>query len=99
MKSPIKILMLLILPVAAMAQDSVIAISPSMFDKESDQVFIAAINGWIFKEGNDTNWAKKDTDIRSWKKLKPTELSAKYADKNGRVECWFRIKIKLYFIE
>ena len=91
--------MLLILPVAAMAQDSVITISPSMFDKESDQVFIAAINGWIFKEGNDTNWAKKDTDIRSWKKLKPTELSAKYADKNGRVECWFRIKIKLDSIE
>jgi hypothetical protein len=30
-----------------------------------------------------------------WKKLKPTELSSAYADKNGRLEGWFRIKIKM----
>ncbi len=85
---------LLLFPVVAIAQDSVITISPSMFDKNSDQFLIAATDGWIFKQGSDTNWAKKDIDVSGWKNLKPVDLSAKYADKNGKAECWFRIKIK-----
>jgi signal transduction histidine kinase len=65
-----------------------------MFDKTSQQILLAPRDGWIFKQGNDTAWAKKDLDISGWKKLKPTEISAKLADKNGRAEGWFRIKIK-----
>ena len=62
-----------------------------MFDTNVDQFYLTRTDGWIFKQGNDTAWAKKDIDITGWKKLKPTELSAKYADKNGKAECWFRI--------
>ncbi len=56
-------------------------------------MFLANMNGWIFKEGNDAAWAGKNIEISGWKKIKPTELSSKFADKNGRVEGWFRIKI------
>ena len=94
MKFLIKCLLLLSCPLASMAQDSAIIISPSMFDK-SDQLFIASVNGWIFKQGNDTAWASSNIITNEWKNLKPTELTAKYADKNGKVECWFRIKIKI----
>ena len=57
-----------------------------MFDKTTDQQYLGATDGWLFKQGSDTAWAKTDIDISGWKKLKPTELSPKYADKNGRVE-------------
>jgi signal transduction histidine kinase len=76
------------------AQDTTVVLSTKMFDKTSQQLLLAAKDGWIFKQGNDTAWAKKDLDISGWKKLKPTEISAKLADKNGRAEGWFRIKIK-----
>jgi two-component system, NtrC family, sensor kinase len=76
------------------AQDTTVVLSTKMFDKTNQQILLAAKDGWIFKQGNDTAWAKKDLDISGWKKLKPTEISAKLADKNGRAEGWFRIKIK-----
>ncbi|HEY4967458.1 MAG TPA: hypothetical protein VII28_13730, partial [Puia sp.] len=91
----LKILLVLLLPAGVMAQDSTILISPSDFDKTSEQVFLANMNGWIFRQGNDTAWAGKDIATSGWQKLKPSELSAKYADQNGKAECWFRIKIKL----
>ena len=76
------------------AQDTAVVLSTNMFDKTTQQILLAAKDEWIFKQGNDTAWAKKDIDITGWQKLKPTELSARLADKNGRVEGWFRIKIK-----
>jgi two-component system NtrC family sensor kinase len=87
--------LLVLLSFFGIAQDKVIPITPAMFDKTTDQQFLGSTDGWLFKQGNDTAWAKTDIDVSRWRKLKPTGLSAKYADKNGRVECWFRIKIKL----
>jgi signal transduction histidine kinase len=77
------------------AQDTTILLSPGMFDKTFNSIFITPMDGWLFKEGHDTAWGKKDIDTKGWKRLNPTELSAKYADKNGKLDCWFRIKIKL----
>jgi signal transduction histidine kinase len=91
----VKILLLLLLPVLGMAQDSVTLISPSDFSKTSGYVYVATMDGWVFREGNDTTWAGKDLKTRGWQKLKPSELSQKYADQNGKLECWFRIKIKM----
>jgi two-component system, NtrC family, sensor kinase len=91
----VKILLLICLPSFALAQDSATIISASDFDKASDQVFLAKMNGWFFREGNNTAWANEDVEISGWKKMKPIELSAKYADKNGRMEGWFRIKIRI----
>ncbi len=91
----VKIISLVFLPVFGMAQDSVTLISPSDFTKSSGLVYVATMDGWVFREGNDTAWAGKDLETRGWQKLKPSELSAGYADKNGKLECWFRIKIKM----
>jgi len=95
MKPAKTVFFLLLLAVQfANAQDTTVVLSTSMFDKTTERILLAEKDGWIFKKGNDTAWAKKDIDITGWKKLKPTEISAKLADKNGRAEGWFRIKIK-----
>ena len=94
MKYILKIVLLLILPAIVIAQDTLVNIKPENF-KKFDSYSLETDNGWIFHLGNDTNWAKKDINTQNWKKLKPTDLSVKYADENGRVDGWFRIKIKL----
>jgi two-component system NtrC family sensor kinase len=76
------------------AQDTALLLSADMFDKTTDRFDIGAKEGWLFKVGSNTSWAQRDMDITGWEKMKPTELSAKLADKNGRAEGWFRIKIK-----
>src|SRR5258708_25670045 len=78
----------------AFAQDSIVLLSAKMFDKD-EQIVLSGKDGWLFKQGNDFSWANKNINASGWRKLKPTELSAKYADKIGKVECWFRFKFKL----
>ncbi len=96
MKS-IKIFLLLLLIGIRLcnAQDTTLLLKPSMYDKDTLYINIDKMKGWIFKQGNDTGWKKKDFDITGWERLMPTELSEKLADKDGRVEGWFRINIKL----
>ncbi len=96
MRTGIRILLMLLFPVFALAQDQqkAVTIKPAMFDA-TDLIYISAMDGWIFRQGNDTTWARKEMDTSGWKKLRPADLSVKYADKNGRVEGWFRIKIRL----
>ena len=77
----------------ANAQDTVITISPGMYNS-MNEILISTMDGWRFKEGSDTTWSKKEINLTGWKKLRPTELSSKMADKNGRLEGWFRLKIK-----
>lgn len=84
MRFLIQCLLLISFSLSAAAQDSAVLISPSMFDKTSDQLFIASIDGWIFKQGNNTAWANKNISTADWKKLKPIELNTTYADKNGK---------------
>ncbi len=91
----IKILLFLLLPVFVSGQDSLVVISASDFDKISDQVYLATMNGWLFRQGNNRAWADEHIETSGWQNLKPVELSAKYANKNGRVEGWFRIRIKI----
>ena len=89
----IKILLLLSMPFLGVAQDTLVTISPGLM--RSDAIKLGNINGWIFKKGNDTLWAGKDIDVSEWQKLKPSELSENLADKNGKLEGWLRVKIKL----
>ncbi|RYG07544.1 MAG: hypothetical protein EOO07_27220, partial [Chitinophagaceae bacterium] len=86
--------LLLLLPVFAKAQDSVLVITPSMFDKAADHVSILSMDGWLFHPGNDRTWGAENLNTVNWKKFKPIDLSVKLADKTGRVEGWFRIKIR-----
>ena len=77
------------------AQDSTVVLSASMFDKYFQVIPLTAKDGWIFNEGNDTTWARKDISTSDWKKLNPTQLTIKNADKDGKAEGWFRIRFRL----
>jgi two-component system NtrC family sensor kinase len=94
MKKYFKIVLLLLLPATTMAQDKIVNITPGVFN-ENGLYFIVKADGWLFKQGSDTAWARKDIDTKNWQKMSPEELSAKNADKNGRAEGWFRLKIKI----
>jgi len=77
------------------AQDSTVVLNTTMFDKYLQTISFTQLNGWIFKQGNDTNWAKTEINTTGWIRLNPTQLTVKNADKNGRLEGWLRMKFKL----
>ncbi len=77
------------------AQDTTIVLSTSMIDKRFDVIELGNLNGWIYKQGNDIGLEKITLENIGWSKLRPEALTSKYADKNGRIECWFRINIQL----
>jgi len=77
------------------AQDTTVLLSPAMFEKNSEKITLDYKDGWFYKEGHDTAWAKKELDISTWERFKPAEFWGKQTDKNGRLECWIRIKIKI----
>ena len=93
MKLLSKILLLLLFPLSLPAQDTTITISPQTM--KSNYTPLGDIDGWLFRKGNDISWAKKEIDATGWQKMKPSQLSGKLADKNGKLEGWLRIKIKL----
>src|SRR5262245_34301118 len=95
MKPYTKILLVLLLPHVAMTQDTTVTISPKMFNSIVNIIELGDIDGWIFKKGSNANWAGKDINIGEWEKIRPSRLSREMADKNGRLECWFRIKFRL----
>ncbi len=83
----------MLLPTSVIAQDTTITISPAMLSP--DYISLGNMNGWIFRQGNDIARAKEHINSAGWKNIKPSELSEKLTDKNGRLEGWLRIKIKL----
>jgi len=88
------ILFLLFTSQLCRAQDSTIVLSSNMRQSFNDLIDVSHLNGWIFNQGDDSGAAGIHIDTTGWIHLKPVELSSKYADKTGRVEGWFRIKIK-----
>jgi two-component system, NtrC family, sensor kinase len=77
------------------AQSNLNVVSTSMFEPIRQEVVLESMEGWLFKQGNDTLWANPQLNTTGWKPMKPTEINTGMADDNGRVEGWFRIKIKL----
>jgi signal transduction histidine kinase len=61
----------------------------------SEEIVLTSIDGWMFREGYDTRWIGKDVNLSDWRAYRPTALSRKNADKNGRVEGVFRMKFRL----
>jgi len=79
---------------ACFCRDSTVLITPSMFN-ESHELLIGKMDAWLFKEGDSISYLDENLNVATWRKLKPTELSSRFADKKGKVEGWFRLKIKL----
>jgi len=80
---------LLLIVQFANARDTTVVVSSNRFDKFSDLLSLANVNAWLFRPDKDSNWAQPDIDTAGWIKMNPTDLSKKYADKNGRIEGWF----------
>ncbi len=89
------ILLFLLAAQHCQAQDTAVILTKGMIDQPTNAIYFGWLNGWKFKQGTDTGFEKINIDTTGWKKLKPVEISSKQADKNGRVEGWFRIKIRL----
>ncbi len=94
MKRLITILLLLLIKHVSFAQDNTVSLSPEMFGTHQ-MLLMAPLDGWVFKAGTNPNYALPNTKLVGWKKMKPTELTAKMADTKGKIEGWFRLKIKL----
>ncbi len=93
MKSLTSILLLLFFA-NCFGQDSTLVLSAKMFD-ENNSFQLAEKGQWIFKKGNDVSWADPNLNTADWDTLRPVDLKADMADENGRLEAWFRLKIKL----
>ena len=76
------------------AQKEIAVLSSEMF-KSHQRIFLAPLDGWIFKQGHDPNWANPNIEITGWEKRNLTSINAQMEDENGRLEGWFRIKIQL----
>jgi signal transduction histidine kinase len=86
-------LLILITGYTLNAQDSTFVITQSILNDTAD-INIGRMDEWIFKKGHQSNWASGNLTTTDWQKKKPIELSVNDADQNGRVEGWFRLKIK-----
>lgn len=51
----------------AKAQDITVVISADRFDKFTDQLLLANSDGWIFRPGNDSDWAQPNIDTTTKK--------------------------------
>ena len=76
------------------SQNSTQVLNAGMFSKDNS-IQLSNLNGWIFKPGNDVAWADTNLNTNDWKKLKPADFTEKMRDEKGKLEGWFRLKIKL----
>ena len=76
------------------AQDTTIVLSTSMFNSEG-KIQLGEIEHWLYKQGNDPSWADPGISVKNWQHLNPADITKKNADQNGRLEGWFRLKIKV----
>ncbi len=74
------------------AQDTP-AVSAHILNQFSDRIPLSVRNHWLFRPGNDSSWAQPNVDTIGWEKINLAGIK-KYADKNGKIEGWFRMKIK-----
>ncbi|MFC3879811.1 sensor histidine kinase [Algoriphagus namhaensis] len=85
---------LIILAQPLLAQEEVVTLDDGMF-RSHQRIFLAPLGGWLFKQGHDPKWADPEFNVSTWEKMNPTAMSPAMEDENGRIEGWFRIKIRL----
>ena len=79
---------------SAYSQDTTVTLTRDMFD-EDQVIFLSSLEGWVFKQGNDSAWADPDLDTSDWEALRPSDLTVDHAGESGVVEGWFRLRISL----
>ena len=88
------LLLLVLIVQNTFAQDQALVLSENMFESHQ-RIPLATKDGWIFKKGNNPEWSQIDVLANGWKPLKISEINSQYEDENGRIEGWFRIKLKV----
>ncbi len=86
-------LLLLSLEQWSFAQVNTLVLSADRFDDTGK--IILGDTTWLFRLGNNPDWAKPLIDLSKWKTQNPLEISKELTDENGRLECWLRLQIKL----
>ncbi len=76
------------------AKDTVIVLSAGMFNARQE-IPLAELDGWVFRQGNDPSWARRDFNPDGWKRMRPVELSSSLQNDGGVVEGWFRTRIRI----
>ena len=56
---------------------------------------LSSRNGWIYKEGHDPSWAFDSIDYTGWRRVIPAEIDTSFADEDGRIEGWFRLRFSI----
>jgi len=72
------------------AQDHVVHLSADMF-KPHQRIFLAPIDGWMFHQGHNPNWANPNMEVSDWQKMSLAAISPDQEDETGRIEGWFRL--------
>ncbi len=72
----------------------ILDVYPYMLGKQYQDVVLGDMYPWYFKQGHDATWSAKDLEMSDWQKMRPKELKAAIADKNGKIEGWFRAKVR-----
>ena len=78
----------------ASIKDTVLIIGTEHYNR-NEIIFLWEMDGWLFKAGNNQEWANPDLDTDDWTSLRPVDLTFDHADEKGKIEGWFRTKIKL----
>ncbi|MVM35895.1 histidine kinase [Spirosoma sp. HMF4905] len=77
----------------SLAQDTTLVLNKGMMP---DQLIdLAMTTGWFYKAGHNPAWARPNLNTSNWLKRNPSTLSIKDADSTGRLEGWFRLRIRL----
>lgn len=68
----------------AHAEGDPVVLSTQMFQSHG-RIFLAPLDGWVFKPGNDPGWADPQLKVDDWQRLNPTEINAGMEDASGRI--------------
>ena len=76
------------------AQDHTLILDTGMF-QGNNAIWLADTGNWVFKKGHDPTWANPNLNTSDWDTLRPTQIETAMADESGRLEGWFRLKVKI----
>ncbi len=94
MKAILTSALLVISLIQALAQDTTLVLNTGMFSP-GQIISLATLPGWVYQPGPAPNGADSTLSTVGWQKRKPSDLSVNDATKMGRVEGWFRLRLRL----
>ena len=88
------LLSFIVIHFSAISQNQVLQLDTTLF-KGGQTIWLADTGNWVFKKGSDISWADPKINTTDWDTLRPSQIKTEMADESGRLEGWFRIRLKL----